>query len=334
MALRQEAFQQEYSPNDIERVVVVVNEHSTSAKETNKHIEDLKSSGYGSRITKPIETSADPRINYERFSEEFRDGDAIILAGGDGTAHDGIRTCLNDNLTNKNIWVFPLWGGNANDGARMINGEQGSRTIADILDVAKPVEIHPIRINLKYDAGDEDNRISAFYAGFGLSATVAEKLDKKSYRDQRFYDNPKIRKGFYEPRALMRAYGKASEFVLKSTVQDGSTRSNVFLERSFLNGSRMAGRKVSPIEISDRHIFEIAIREKKIDHLVPCLGKVLFGHIPAGRLIEPSDTVSFKTRNSISAHFDATAELIQPGTSVTIKRDERSFFVLSTKLTS
>lgn len=155
---------------NIERLVVVTNPHSTGARRVEQEVlEPLRQSG--ASFVQHETDSPHTQDNIDAMRTVFRDGDTIVIAGGDGTKMQAINAALASQLHDTS---FAMLGyGNYNDLAEkslciedIVAGQTQSRTI------------HPLSI----EVNGIHERWAPSYATLGVTARLAAGFSDEAIR--------------------------------------------------------------------------------------------------------------------------------------------------------
>src|SRR6185437_8881055 len=99
------------------------------------------------------------------------------IAAGDGTVNLIVDLLLHDpalTTEQRQTPILPLWGGNANDLANMLNGAATRSKLRRLLQHGHVVSIRPIICTLSTPGGSRQVYAAACYASFGASAYASE----------------------------------------------------------------------------------------------------------------------------------------------------------------
>lgn len=250
----------------------------------------------------------------------------ICISGGDGTVSSVVQTLLESpglSAEQRKTPVLPLWCGNANDIAHMLNGRASAAKCKTIVEQGAAVPIYPLRCELVSPDNDETVvRLALGYVSLGVSARTAQSLNEPSFRHNRFHAVPGF-KPVNEVLLLLDAMYSSSSF---SVEQDGQT--NIIYDWIISKGPRMAKNVKLPVQLTDHAYYQSVVR-KNLPEVASRLGGMASG------LLEPTlDTkpITFTTQEPVWAQFDGEPIQLAAGTKVTISLNPTPFYALSTSL--
>lgn len=252
----------------------------------------------------------------------------LCVGGGDGTVSMVIKTLvLSKDLSqdNKRALLLPLWGGNANDMAVMLNGLPSTASIKKILQSSKPTEIYPLKIVLTPPEKKAQVFIAGCYASFGATAEALARMELSSHVRGHSGPKHKITRFVHEFRDI----GKTFFDVRPIKVAPDQAKTVELYDRIFVNGSRYAKILRSPVDLHERRYFVLSSREKKwwyfmLRTLRPLATK-------AGGTISDKQR-SFTLKDSTYMQVDGEVFPIQADTHMQVSIASDPFYALSTKL--
>lgn len=305
---------------------VLYNPASTHAVQSRRRIQELRHL-VGSDHVHIIETSPTGRLSNRELlaeqSKQFTSDTVLCIAAGDGTVGQVVETLVLDSRisdTARQTPILPLWGGNANDLAHMLNGSKRS-TIEKILRKSHVIRIYPLSCTLAYSDGRTETRVAACYMSFGATAYAAARLNKPQHRRNPLHRLP----GGRTISEFAASFNGLVEAPVFKVIEDGEQRT--MYERTFTNGSRFAKMDLLRIKLTDPKFFVWTGRYKHLGKISAQLVALLKGHITSS-----TRPVSFVSEDFIMAQFDGEPLEIPGGTAVTVSLAERPFLALSTKL--
>jgi diacylglycerol kinase-like protein len=315
-----------------ERILVLCNPASTRAKEAWRHIQDLKelSPGDGWKI---VETTGEGRKSNQALLRELApdlgEHTLLCIAAGDGTVNMVIDLLLTDPAlpeAARRTPILPLWGGNANDLAHMLNGRPWRTSLRTMLEQGSIIPIHPLQCELEgAGPGAPCRHLAACYASFGASAFAAHRLSQPNRRRHPLDAVPGGRV-LKELVVVIKAMLDAPQI----NVGEGD-QTTKFYEHIFLKGSRFAKVKGVRLDLTDPHFYHTVMRHKR--------ARSLFFHIwelTRARPHKPTrvagDHAEFTLLDPAWAQFDGEVLELPARAHVTVTLSKRSFYALSTKL--
>ncbi|HEV7454670.1 MAG TPA: diacylglycerol kinase family protein [Candidatus Saccharimonadales bacterium] len=252
----------------------------------------------------------------------------LCIAAGDGTVNMAIETLLQmPGLPEsaRKTPILPLWGGNANDLAHMLNGTSYRTRLATVLTKGEVVAIHPLACKLTPHHGKPVTRIAACYASFGATAFAAAKLNEPRNRNNPLHRLPGGRfivefiTGFS---ALM----EAPTFAVK---EQGNLK--IAYERTFANGSRFAKIDRLPLKLTDHVFYLHTLENKRLLSALPRTLALMQKRLSAKFTHDRDD---FTVHQTTFAQFDGEPAEIAAQTNIHVTLSERPFYALSLLLRS
>jgi hypothetical protein len=320
------------TPNQqFDAFIIFLNPVSTNTKRAQKRIQELKTS-FPAMPLQVVETSPNGReANGELFRRTLKKATGHVLIGvaaGDGTSNAVIEVLMTDpeiSDTVRKSPVLPLWGGNANDLAYMLNGPAYKVRTRDILQQGEIVPIFPLFCEMTDKDGKMTTRLAACYTSFGATAYAARRLNDSTYRRNKLNAFPGSRV-LLEIIAVVGALIDAPTFTLE---EDGGFR--LVYDRLFVNGSRLAKFYRTPARLTENSFYKAAVDGKRLSIVIARARDMM----PWLRQTHPS-TVSaqtvFTTQEPVWAQFDGEVMQVPANTLVAIRPSEKPFFALSTLL--
>lgn len=312
------------------RYVVVRNPGSTDAVPARERIRQLRALQPDAGIL-ALETLPGGRNSngdlLHGLHNSLDESTLLCIAAGDGTVNMVVDLLLHDpKLTpgQRQTPILPLWGGNANDLATMLNGHASRAKLRRLLQRGHVVSIRPIICTLELPGGDKQVYAAACYASFGASAYATEELERTVRKSpMRRFGGTRFGQ---EVIAVFRALIEVPTF---RATQNGRTKE--MFERTYLNGSRFAKVIGAPLKLTDE-AFHMAVIEHK--HLIAVLLHIfgLADGREGARITMTRDR--FTLEDTVWAQFDGEAVHVPEGTTVTVTVGDQPFSALSTRLRS
>lgn len=250
----------------------------------------------------------------------------LCIAAGDGTTSQIIEAILmSKGLSNKarKTVILPIWGGNANDLAHMLNGPAYKAKLSDILRKGRVVQIHPLQCDMTSKKQKTRTRLAACYASLGVSGFVAKRLVQPEYRQNPLHKLPGGTT-LMDILTVLSSIMGAPSFSIK---EHGDIRS--IYELSFHNGSRMAKLERMPAKLTDEMFYLNQFEDKKLLSVIPKLLEKTRKGVSENLL---RNYTSFTTQAESWAQFDGEPELIPAHTKVQVQLCPRPFYALATTL--
>jgi hypothetical protein len=248
----------------------------------------------------------------------------LCVVGGDGTVNAVIRFLLTSGLSadaQKTI-LLPLWGGNANDLAHMLNGPSYRITNKELLRRGKIVPIYPLCCEVTLPDGTAQTYIASSYISFGATAMAARRLNTLIHRNSAWHKVPGGR-FVREFTTIVQTWAKVSAF----TVEENGMSKPIY-ERIFINGSRIAKLRPLPLKLTDENFYALTVKDKRIRALAQYVRELL--HRPAA---ESTTEVTFICKDEAWGQGDGETFHVEAGAKVRVYRRRTPFYAWSTRLT-
>ncbi|HSX28698.1 MAG TPA: acylglycerol kinase family protein [Candidatus Saccharimonadales bacterium] len=249
----------------------------------------------------------------------------ILIAGGDGTVNSVLSALLtHEHLATaaRHTPILPMWGGNANDLAGMLNGFAFRSKLPSIIQEGSIVPIQPLECEIIAPGQLPQRYIAACYISFGATARAAELLNRTSHRTHKLRRLPIM--------ATLRDIHKGVWAILTSPsflFQEADREQRAY-ERAFINGSRMAQLEAFPVVLSDKQFLQRTfVRKQKPRSFIP---RVQSSHHHA--MNEAMATITFSLKEPTWMQYDGEPLQLATGTTVTISHHHGHFTALSTRL--
>lgn len=305
------------------KCLIIQNSASTNSVRASKYAHEL-------RQVMPNTTFETYKItpgnqNTDKLSKKIAgcESDTLIgVAAGDGTVGHVIETLLSHN---NQAPIFPLWGGNANDLATMLNGEAPA-SIANVLKKASVVDVHPLQCTFTQTDGTTEIRTAMCYVSFGASAYAAKHLNATEHRHNILHRIPGYTP-FSETLAAFNGIIQAPRF----RVEENGKRYRAY-EKLFTNGPRFAKRTIFPLRLTDKKFYMRTVLHKRPFHVFTHLGDML-RNSPLRAAIQ-QQSVTFTCLSPTLAQLDGEHVNIPAGTQVTLGVHSGHIKALSTLLSS
>lgn len=308
-------------------ILIIYNPASTNSKRVQKRLAEIENLLPEVKIT-TIQTSPKGRQATQKAivskSSLLGPDTLLCIAAGDGTVNVVIETLmLSENLTPnmRKTPILPLWGGNANDLAHMLNGYSQTAKLENIFKVGKIVEINPLKITL-INKGDTNVRIAACYASFGATAFAANHINRPAHRGKKLASVPVMRL-IAEASTIGRAFVNVSKF----KIHEDDKHHNLY-EYALINGSRIAKFERVPIRLTDNAFYMIKVTRKHpivLLYLLQLLKRRRFGRITSKQRI-------FEIKQQTWLQLDGEVIKVEAGTQIKAELNKQPFYALSKRL--
>ena len=315
--------------SDIEKVLIIFNPASTNSKRLNRRINELRKCFPASTSIEIIETSPKGRVANHKLLVSKKHllgpGTLLCIAAGDGTVNLVIETLVNDpNLTAtmRKTPILPLWGGNANDLAHMLNGYYSLARMKGLLRKGTIIRVYPLKITLQHESNNE-TRIAACYVSFGATAFAANRINTPKHRNKSL-TNYTVLRLLPEADTIVKAFVDAPRFSLKE-----NGKSKTLFEYAIINGSRIAKLERMPIRLTDNAFYVAKISRKHpviILYLLQVLRRRRIGRVT-------STNRQFQLIDPVWMQFDGEVKKLHQHTIVKVEICQTPFYALSKRLT-
>ena len=285
------------------RLIIVINPRSSGFSFISKKI--LKpvyasSLSEGEIINFEIQPT-NPLDNAQKMAKILKNGDKILVAGGDGTAHIASNAVA---FSGKKVQVKYTGFGNFNDHACSFSANTPQAAVralekGETVSVLRPLEIF---IN------GEFYRYAPLYATFGLTAEATEIFDLPKIRNRlKKIKNRNLRHLLSLTEAAKFYFKNRKKHILKITKieTDGEAFEirDKITDVAFMNGPRMARVMRSKINKTDNENFSFtAMNSGDFRANIPFLVKGIFGHIPLKRV--KNAKIEFKKPSKIALQIE------------------------------
>ncbi len=168
----------------IERLLVVVNPHSTNFDRVQSEVIDRVIASDWARRSEIVET-VNPTLlgkdNIQHIAESLVPNQAIIIAGGDGLVNDVGNSVdsVEDGIRDSSYCLVRPHGC-GNDTARSLNGGKGKVDIFDVLATGDVREIDLIDVEI-----GNTKKVAVSYMGIGWTALGSEAINRPEKRQQK-----------------------------------------------------------------------------------------------------------------------------------------------------
>lgn len=313
-----------------QKVVILINPASTGARHIRYRVKELQSLFPDSTVTVIRTTNKDRDATSDilvAHADELGPHTLLGIGAGDGTTSVVVETLVRDKrLPEKarSTVVIPLWGGNANDLANMLNGSANEAKLSTILDMGKIVPIYPLYLD--FDLADKNHvsKIAVCNASFGATAYVAVKLNGSRFRKSRLHTYPGGRM-IKETMTAVTSLLRAPTF----KIIDNGVEKEVY-ERMFSNGSRFAKFYQMPVALNEKQVYVNTIEGKRIVTILLLLLSGSFSRFSTDHQL--SNAMKFLVQTSTQSQFDGETWEIPAQTQVTAHISDQPFYALSTLL--
>ena len=309
------------------RLIIVINPRSSGFSFISKKI--LKpvyasSLSEGEIINFEIQPT-NPLDNAQKMAKILKNGDKILVAGGDGTAHIASNAVA---FSGKKVQIKYTGFGNFNDYACSFSANTPQAAVralekGETVSVLRPLEIF---IN------GEFYRYAPLYATFGLTAEATEIFDLPKIRNRlKKIKNRNLRHLLSLTEAAKFYFKNRKKHILKITKieTDGEAFEirDKITDVAFMNGPRMARVMRSKINKTDSENFGFtAMNSGDFRANIPFLVKGIFGHIPLKRV--KNAKIEFKKPSKIALQIEGEVYRITDVKTLEVKLSKNKIEVL------
>ena len=311
------------------KIVVIRNPVSTNAGRAEARIAELTTT-FPSCELAVIETVPGGReANRKALRKHvdlFGPDTLLCIVAGDGTTGMIIEALLTDPTYSDGVRampVLPLWGGNANDLAHMLNGSPNRATMKKLIGNGKTIAIYPLLLKITRPHDPTSNSIAACYISFGASAFAADRLGRTPTRNQGRLSAVPVVRFLRELTAVIGSLLNAPTFEVE---EDGS-RITVY-EYVCFNGPRFA--KVNGVKrpLGNKTFHRAVVREKAF--LSVAFSIAILANKRKAHELE-IDHAKFKTLSDTWAQLDGETLQLPAGSTVEIMVAPQPFHALATR---
>lgn len=308
------------------QIIAITNPHSSNAARVKKYIRKFEKK-LGLKID-CISSERDPLVFKKKFAAESKKYSAkptiVLIGGGDGTVHQVVKATIDvPDKEARNIILLPIWGGNANDFANMLNGAAIGKDLYKVIKSGEVIKIHPLEIELKNKSSTTIAH-AICYASFGASAFAADLIDKTGAARSGLFRNITavvLAKEFFRvTSALVHAPPYKARI--------NGKRVTIF-EQVFTNGSRIAKVNRLPVKLTDKAFYSVAHQPNKHQTIIFRIIKILSGK-QVGEVTDKP--VNFQVKESILGQYDGEVIKIPDNTHVGIRVSKKHVYAISTRL--
>jgi len=310
-----------------ERVLIVINPVSTNFHKSHRWVVEFRKLLPHAQIetieTVPGGVEANAKLFHARVYE-LGPNTLIGVAAGDGTINQVAEILKDTKLAEaaRQTVLVPLWGGNANDLAWILNGQLRKNSLKTILEQGKVMQVRPVLFS--FEGALNAKRLAVMAASFGATALVARQLNQASHRRKKSQKKYAVLQKLHE--GLM-AWKTVMNAPVHMTYEAGKMLK--IYERTFVNGPRMAKYYHIPVRLTDDCFYVDTIVDKR-PVITPTA--LTFSLLRRARKDALQQAVSFEVHEAVWAQFDGETIQVPAKTNVTATMLAEPLYVLSTKL--
>ena len=310
-------------------ILVLRNDKSTHVRSADKYLTGLVSA-HPCVTPEVAAVGSSASVTHKRLrahKELLGPQTLFCIAGGDGTVNRAVEFLLGDDALSaaaRRTPVLPLWAGNANDLAHMLNGFAPLTGVAALLRKAQIVPIYPLVCTLVGKDGRQRTHHATCYASFGVTGAVAHRINRHEHRKGWWRRIPGSR-FVGEAVATGRTFLSSSGFTM---VEDGVEHE--LHERTYVNGTRMGKLQPLASSLAKKQFLQISI-SKHDRHVFAAWRWLLRSMRPAPQQ-QISRESTFTTTGSIWMQIDGEPMKVAAGTRISVRASPVPLYVVSTKL--
>lgn len=307
--------------SDFPHILVLKNAKSTNAGSGTRYIEIIQSVCPEA----DVEVLAVNGKLADTLQRAIQKDTLLCIIGGDGTVNSVVQMLLEaDGFTDaqRRTPVLPLWGGNANDLAHILNGRPSEESCRAAFRRGAVVPIYPLRCTIQTDA-KEEVRLAIGYASFGATAHAARHLNEKAFRKNPLHMLPGGQM-ISEAALSLKVLHDSPTFVIE---QNGERK--VVFDWIIGKGPRMAKLGHLPVELTDQTFYQGMVERKSLPDVVNRVAGMAWGTL---RPTNDKKPITFTTTEVIWGQFDGEPLKVPTHATVTIGLNPAPFYALSTTL--
>lgn len=322
------------SPQDkqFKTIYVFFNSLATNSGRVNRLVGDLKELFPKAKL-QTVEIGGKERAEtksiIEKAAKNFDEHTLVGIGGGDGTASVVIESILISSKlseANRSAILLPLWGGNANDLACMLNGLISTTSLRRIMERANVVKVYPLRLRFNPPNSRPFVRLATCYASFGATAQAGWLMESSSHiRNKRTWFSSPPGRLIAEVFDVSRAFTRVAPFRLEA----GGITKTVY-ERIIVNGPRIAKMEGLPVRLTDRNYYQANI-DKKHFYMLLYLVKAFFGQGYGNTTDKPQQ---FIVKDNTWTQLDGEILQLHGGTKVELSINDKPVFAISKKISA
>jgi diacylglycerol kinase family enzyme len=296
----------------LSRLILVINPRSSGFKLVKtKILSHLNEADFAQTeiITFEIQPT-NPMSNAQEMASGLRDGDTILVAGGDGTAH--IATNAAAISGKKDLKIKYTGFGNFNDYANSFSKNSGAEAVRAIKKQAVKSKVKPIELRVN----GEFFRYAPLYATVGLTAEMAEIFEGKRLRKALKKVPGRNSRLALSLLAATRFYFKhRANHLLKianitTDSENSSAQDQKITDLVFMNGPRMARIMRSRANKLDDETFGFtALNAGDFRKNLPFITKGFFSRIPLRRT--KNAKIEFTKPTKIAIQIEGEAMILR-----------------------
>ncbi len=261
--MQQSRKKQSSQSTGFDKFVMLINPRSTNGYRAEAWIADIRRLA-GRRqvivLTMMTGDTAENAVMLRAQANKLGPKTLLCIAGGDGTVSFVTNFLLSDKRLPdraRTTVLLPLWAGNGNDMAIMLNGLLRTAKLDKILRQGRIATMHPLQCYLTDIQGNTVNRLANNCIGFGVSGLLCKRLNDETHRRKISNKTSDVGVLLQTVLAIWRGLVTSPTFAIETS----AGRQKIF-ERTFYNGPRVAGYYHQPVRLFDEYFYMDTFRYK------------------------------------------------------------------------
>lgn len=303
------------------RLIIIYNPQSANfervEKEVLESVRQLRGWTIGKYVVKPEPVSENSR----RIARILRDGDLVIVAGGDGTASVGVNGII---TSGKKVTLGVLGYGNFNDLAHTL----GAKNLDELLQAYKDRKIEtmwPLAISIN----ERLWRYSACYLTVGLLADSTKVFDKPATRK-------KLKK---RRRGLVFSIWTLANWYFKTR------KHRVFLPKVYLNGRERSYEMTDYLAINSKRVANVMrgsdcylkkdvfwrsmVNMKSVGALITVMAQSILRRVPGKEVM--ADVLTFQKPVNVGVQVEGEYHRLKEVEKITIDKAKHGLKVVKVR---
>lgn len=312
-----------------DRFVILKNPASTNIRTAERYIAELRKMFPGATF-KTIKVGRTPSETFKKLqsaASQLGPRTLLCIAGGDGTVNRVVSFLSGSKklpAQARRTPLLPLWAGNANDFAHMLNGPAYRVRLPLLFKQSRVTPIYPLECRLADAGGRSQTYYAMNYAGFGATAAVAREINQSEHR-RRWWQHLLLSKIIGEVATVGRIVMGSAGF----TLEENGAQHSVF-ERSYINGTRMGRLQPFAASLTEKVFVQTTVFQE--DKHVMAFYRWLTGNMRPAPSSKHNRSSTFTTKDSIWMQVDGEPVRVPKNTRITVRCSPIPLYALNTRL--
>ena len=312
-----------------QQILVLRNPKSTNIELADKHIREIQSL-FGATPCTVLDTAPSTLQTYTTLREhksKLGPRTLLCIAGGDGTVNRVIDFLMAEpglSQHARKTVLMPLWAGNANDLAHMLNGSVLRMRLPVLFKTGQIARIYPLVCTITDKNGHRHLYHAASYIGFGISAAMSRAINRQEHRSQ-WWNRLHLSRLVAEIITGFRILFNPDGF----TMEKGGEQYELH-ECSYVNGTRMGKLQPLAASLTERTFLRITVPKK--DRHIMALYRWLRGSVRSRSNNASVRKDDFATKDTIWMQCDGEPVKLGKNAQVNIRCSRMPLYVMSTRL--